>query len=580
MIKNLLYAFQFNPKGVRQAVFWEWLHGFFLAAPSGIVLVVVWELFKEVPDAELIWQTIGFMCLLFLGQLYVAKKAMFSSNFATFEIGRRLRLALGNKLQRLSLGYYKSRDPGDLASVALQDVANFENIFSHSVPNIANAIFGVIVLTCFLLYLDWRLAATLLLAFPLAFPLLQLSQWIIVKLGKTHVAARNNTGARFLEYVQGIQHIKAYGMTGERFGSLDKALAKLRRESIRVEAIPGPVILTVGVIFEVFFVLMIWLALYYVAGGSLTIPVLVAFLIIGYRLYEPMKILMVEYPILSYMNVSLSRVIDLLEAKEQTIGQNAQPKNHDIEFKDVHFQYVEDKQVLNDISFTAPTGTMTALVGHSGSGKTTITALIARFWDVQRGTIKIGGIDVKDMAPQTVYSLISEVFQEVYLFDGTIYENIQIGQPNATETQILAAAEQAQIMEFVDTLPNGLQTKVGEGGSKLSGGQKQRISIARALIKDAPIVLLDEATASLDPENEIYIQRAIQALVKDKTVIVIAHKLATIQQADNILVLNEGKLKESGKHTELLAQDGLYAKLWTIQQRTSGWKMSGNLKMA
>ena len=575
MIKNILYSFRYDSSGIRKALFWEWLHGSLIAAPSGILLIILWELFRDTPDLTTIWTTLAIMGGLFLVQLYVARKAMFSSNQATFEMSRRLRLALGNKLQRLSLGYYKKRDPGDLASVVLQDVANFENIFGHSVANMANAVFGTLVLSLFLLWLDWRLAATLLLAIVIAVPLIQLSKRLVEKYGKQQIIARNATGARFLEYVQGIRHIKSYGMTGERFHSLEQALASLRRESIKTEAIPGPIVLTVGVLFEVFFVLMVWLALFFLAEGNLTPSVLIAFLIVGYRLYEPMKILMVEYPVLSYMNVSLSRMIDVLEAPEQEAGQNRCPTTYDIAFDRVSFSYVDDKLVLNDVSLQAPAGTMTALVGPSGSGKTTITSLIARFWDAQQGTISIGGIDVKDMAPATVFSLISEVFQEVYLFNDSIYHNIQVGNPQASEAQIIAAAEKAQVLEFAETLPQGLRTLVGEGGSKLSGGQKQRISIARALLKDAPIVLLDEATASLDPENEIYIQRAIEELVKDKMVIVIAHKLATIQRADQIIVLNEGKIAERGKHHELLANEGLYFRLWSTQQRASGWKVEG-----
>ncbi|MEM9821105.1 MAG: ABC transporter ATP-binding protein [Bacteroidota bacterium] len=573
MIKNLLYAFRYDPKGMKQAFFWEWLHGFCLAVPSGILLVIIWELFRTEPDVQKIKWTIGLMLILFFAQLFIANRAMLASNFATTEISRKLRLALGNKLQRLSLGYYKSRDPGDLAAIVLQDVTNFENIFGHSVPNIANAIFGVSILSCFLFYLDWRLTLTLLIAIALALPLIQLSRWLISRLGAKHIIARNQTGARFLEYVQGIQHIRSYGMTGTRFTSLDQALTDLRRESIKVEAIPGPVILMIGVIFELFFILMIWLALYFMVEGSLTIPILIAFLIVGYRLYEPLKILMVENPVLSYMNISLNRIITVLEAKEQSIGQDLRPQDYSIVFKDVHFSYLEGKKVLDGISFTAPAATMTALVGASGSGKTTITALIARFWDISQGSIAIGGIDIREMAPQTVYALISEVFQEVYLFDDSIYQNIQIGNPQANESQVLEAARQAQVMEFVEVLPDGLQTRVGEGGSQLSGGQKQRISIARALLKDAPIVLLDEATASLDPENEIYIQKAIQALVKNKTVIVIAHKLSTIQQADRILVLKEGSIVEAGQHSGLLTKDGLYAKMWAMQQRAHGWKI-------
>ncbi|MEL6654225.1 MAG: ATP-binding cassette domain-containing protein, partial [Bacteroidota bacterium] len=254
-------------------------------------------------------------------------------------------------------------------------------------------------------------------------------------------------------------------------------------------------------------------------------------------------------------------------------GQDLSVDSYDISFEEVHFAYIDEEKVLDGISFEAKAGTLTALVGPSGSGKTTITALIARFWDVDQGAIRIGGVDLRDMSPQNVYGLISEVFQDVYLFDDTIYENIKIGKPEASEVEIMQAAEKAQLFEFINALPEGLHTKVGEGGNKLSGGQKQRISIARALLKDAPIVLLDEATASLDPENEIYIQRAIQELVQDKTVIVIAHKLASIRQADQILVLNHGKIAESGKHDDLMKQEGLYARFWETQQKTSGWKV-------
>ncbi|MEL6673073.1 MAG: ABC transporter ATP-binding protein [Bacteroidota bacterium] len=573
MIKNVLYAFRYDPARMRKAFLWEWLHGTLLAIPSGILLFVVWELMDAQPDEQAIWWTVAGMGVLFFVQLFVANKAMISSNRGTYMVSRAMRLSLGNKLQRLSLGYYKKRDPGDLASVLLQDAANFENIFGHSITNIANALFGTLVLSLFLFWLDWRLAVCLIGALLFAAPLVRLSGWLVHKYGTSHIKARNTTTARFLEYVLGIQHIKSYGMTGERFQSLDIALKKLRRESIKTEAIPGPVVLTAGVFFELFFLIMIWLGLYLLTGGELTIQVMVAFLILGYRLYEPMKILLIEYPMLSYMNVSLTRMIEVLEAEEQAQGRGLTANTFDIRFDEVHFAYHDEKKVLNGISFHAEVGTMTALVGPSGSGKTTITSLVARFWDVDQGSISIGGIDLRDMAPQTVYGLISEVFQEVYLFDDTIYENIRIGRLEVSEAEILEVAEQAQLMEFVNEMPEGLHTRVGEGGNKLSGGQKQRISIARALLKDAPIILLDEATASLDPENEIYIQRAIQELVRDKTVLVIAHKLASIRQADQILVLDQGQIIEQGTHDALLKQAGLYANFWETQRRTSGWKI-------
>lgn len=361
-------------------------------------------------------------------------------------------------------------------------------------------------------------------------------------------------------------------MTGERFQGLDRALFSLKQESIKTEAIPGPFILMAGIVLEISFILMIWLGLYVLANGTLLTAVLIAFLILGYRLYEPIKIVMVEYPVLSYMNVSLGRIIDVLEAGEQELGKDLKANAFDIRFEKVGFKYLEGKNILSNISFHTPEGSMTALVGPSGSGKTTIASLIARFWDVQKGCVSIGGIDLKDIPPQRVYSYISEVFQEVYLFNESLFENIKIGNPSASDEEIYEAARKAQVMEFVETLPDGLHTKAGEGGNKLSGGQKQRISIARALLKDAPIILLDEATASLDPENEIYIQRAIQELVRDKTVIVIAHKLASIRQADNIIVLDSGGIAESGRHDHLLQKDGLYAKLWRTQQKANGWK--------
>lgn len=574
MLKHLQYTFNFDRAGVKRAMVWEWLHSLFLAAPSAILLLVIWELFKPNADFNKIWIIIGIMCGLFLMQLFVARKAMIYSNEVTYEISRKMRLAIGNKLQRLSLGYYKQRDPGDLAAVALQDVANFETIFGHSVPNLANLVFGTASVGIFLIVLDWRLGITLMFALALGVPFITICRKIIAKRGGTQIAARNATGARFLEYVQGIRPIKAFGMTGSRFQSLDLALNQLRKESIRVEAGAAPLILTAGAVIELGFLAMVWLALFFLSGGTLTIPVLIAFLLMGYRLYEPVKVLMAQFALLSYMNVSLSRIIEVLEAPEQSGSTVKAPTSFDVRFDKVSFSYLGHTEALSEVSFHAPHQTLTALVGPSGSGKTTITALLSRFWDTNQGTISIGGIPLKEMAPSTVYSMISQVFQDVYLFDGTIHQNIALGKPSATEAEILDAAQQAQVLEFVDTLPDGLQTRVGEGGSKLSGGQKQRISIARALLKDAPIVLLDEATASLDPENELYIQQAIDALVKNKTVLVIAHKLATIKRANQILVLNHGCLVESGKHEDLLKQNGQYARLWNTQQKVSGWKFS------
>ncbi|MEM1338019.1 MAG: ABC transporter ATP-binding protein [Bacteroidota bacterium] len=572
MIGNIRYIFRVTKTRMVRSLLGELLHGMLLATPTGILLLVIWELFEPVPDTTYLWKLVAIMVGSFLVQMFVASKIYAYTNTIVYKMSCKLRIILGDRLQQLSLGFYKKRDPGDLASVILQDVTNVETILGHALPDIFGAVFGTLFLSLFLLATDWKLALLMLLAIPVAFLFAFLATLLMEQFSHAQVRFRNETGSRFIEYIMGIRHLKAYNQTGEKFTTLETAFNALRKASIKLEAIPGPMVLMTFVAFEFFFLFMIYLGLGRLAEETLSIQALVAFLIIGYRLYEPLKILMIDYAMINYMNVSLNRIIDLLETPLQEKGKDLQPDLHDIEFQGVTFSYI-DRDILKDVSFTIPQRRMTALVGASGSGKTTIANLIARFWDVQKGHISIGGIDIREMSPNTVYRLISEVFQDVYLFDDTVRNNILIGKPEATEDEILEVAKKAQVTEFLHQLPDGLDTRVGEGGSHLSGGQKQRISIARAMLKDAPIILLDEATASLDPENEIYIQQAIQELVKEKTVVVIAHKLQTIKNADKIIVLEHGKIKEQGRHTDLLKNNLLYANYWRNQKMTTGWKL-------
>lgn len=573
MIRNLIYTFTTAPAIVRKSILLELVHSLFIAVPTGFLLLMIRELFSPVPDPQKLWAYVGIMVILIAGQFFISVKTIVRSNDMTYTLSTNLRMALGNHLQRISMGTFKQRDPGELASVVLQDVANFELIFGHTIGNMAGAVFATIIVSAFLLATDWRLALVLLAALPLAWVLIRISDYLVVKQGHHHVRARNETGARFLEYVQGIRHLKSFGMTGERFSTLQKALDDFRKASIKTEAIPGPFVLTAGLVLELSFLLMVSLAITYLVAGNLPVPVLITFLIVGYRLFEPIKILLVDYVILRYMNISLDRIVTLLRTPVQASGRELRPENFDIQFENVGFAYHDGRTVLQNLSFSVAEKSMTALVGPSGSGKTTITSLIARFWDVQSGCIRIGGVNVQDMRPDDVCALVSEVFQEVYLFDDTIYNNIHFGRPGATELEVLDAAEKARVMDFAWEMADGLNARVGEGGNRLSGGQKQRISIARALLKNAPIILLDEATASLDPENEIYIQQAIQELVKDKTVIVVAHKLATVRHANQIIVLNDGRIEEQGNHEALMEKQGLYHRLHQIQQQSGGWRI-------
>jgi len=573
MFKNLRYITSLNKKATRKVLVWEILHGILLAVPTGVLLVVIWELFSDSPNITKIWMVVAFMLVVLFAQLFVASRSMVRSNVWVYDLSTKLRIKLGNRIQRFSLGFFKTRDPGEIASVILQDVANFEGIFGHSIGNIVSGIFTTLALSVFLFIYDWRLALCLLIALPIVFPFLQLGTYFVSKFGKSSIAARNQVGARLLEYIQGMRHLKSYSQVGNNNKELEKSFENLRKQSIRVEAIPGSFIVVAIVIFELCFIAMLTLGLYYFTNNTITIPVLITFLILGYNLYNPLKVIMVDYPILRYMNESLIRIIDVLNEPTMETQKDEFPQKHDITFENVDFSYNE-KSTLTNINFHIPEKSMLALVGHSGSGKTTIASLIARFWDVNKGTIKIGNVDIRNINQDKFYTLLSEVFQDVYLFDDTIYNNIKIGKPTASDQEILQAAEKSQVLAFAQELPNGLDTIVGEGGGKLSGGQKQRISIARALLKDAPIVLLDEATASLDPENEIYIQQAIQELVKSKTVIVIAHKLATIQRANQILVLENGTIAERGTHQQLLSKGGIYHNMWTLQQQAGGWKIA------
>lgn len=572
MIQHLKYISAFNRKDIRKVIFWEILHSIFIVAPSGALLIIVWELFATHPDTTRIWRVIGIMTMLLVVQFFVASKAMVKSNLWVYTLSSQLRLQLGNRIQKFSLGFFKQRDPGEIASIVLQDVANFEGIFGHSVGNLASAAFGTAVLSAFLFVYDWRLALCLLVALPLVYPFLRLANYFVSSLGGKQIAARNTVGAKFLEYVQGIRYLKSYGLTGERYKALEDSFEDLRKKSIRMEAIPGPFIVTASVVFETGFIIMVALGLYFLNQQSISIPVLITFLIMGYNLYNPLKVMMVDYLMLRYMDESLKRIIAVMEEPTMETEKNEIPQNYHITFDKVSFAY-QDTLTVQNLCFDVPEKSMLALVGHSGSGKTTIASLIARFWDVHEGSISIGGVDIRHIHQDNFYSLISEVFQEVYLFDDTIYNNIKIGKPEATDAEIINAADKAQVLDFAWDFPKGMNTLVGEGGSRLSGGQKQRISIARALLKDAPIVLLDEATASLDPENELYIQQAICELVKSKTVLVIAHKLATIQDADQILVLERGRIAERGTHDKLIVKKGIYSHMWDIQQRSKGWKV-------
>ncbi len=503
---------------------------------------------------------------------YFASRFAYNKTFmAAYDASARGRVQLAEHLRKLSLGFLSNRDPGDLTSMILGDYAMVETTISHYLPQLVSAAVFPVFAFVALSFVDWRMALAMFVALPISLLVVWLSTGLQLRLSQKQIRAKIDTASRLQEYLLGMREIKSHNLSGERFGRLQEAFARLRRESIRLEGLVGPVMMLAIAIMRAGTTLMVFVGAYLLAGGELTLPVFLAFLLIGTRVFEPLTSILTNYAEIRYSVLSAERIMDIRKKKPLS-GETVPPAGNKIEFESVSFAYAQEN-VLQDVSFCIPPQSITALVGPSGSGKSTITRLIARFWDVQGGRILLDGKNIKTMDGQKILERVSMVFQEVYLFRDTIRNNIRVGKMDATQEEIERAAKRACCHDFIVRLPEGYDTPVGEGGCTLSGGERQRVSIARAFLKDAPIILLDEATASLDPENETQVQKAISALVSEKTVVIIAHRLKTVRGADNIIVLENGKVKEQGTHDQLMAGRGLYSRLWEAQQKSAGWRM-------
>jgi ATP-binding cassette subfamily B protein IrtB len=567
-------------KRVRPMILWTILEYLLRGAPYGILLGVIWELFRplENPGMLLNYQALIALCVALLVSLallyWVSKKAYDKIYWGTYEICAEGRLAIGDHLRKLSMGFFDARDPGVVGSYLLNDYANVEFLLSHLVPQIIGGIAMPVVLIIMLAFMNWKLAIITTLVIPLSIPFTYLSRAFIRYFGKKQSKAKIDAASRMLEYIQGMRLIKAFNLTGTKFDRLEKSFRTLKSLSIKLEAGGGPTVLLSSFVLHSGLTIIILFGLSLLFSNEISLPVYLTFLILGSRVYEPLIQALTYIAEINYYQISVNRLEDLRNTPGMTGSKpDLHPGHFDISFDDVSFQY-QKTTVLKNINLKILERSLTAFVGPSGSGKTTITRLIARFWDVTAGSIKLDNHDLREYDPDTILNSISMVFQDVYLFNDTVINNIRIGKKNASMEEVYEAAKQARCHEFIMQLPDGYQTMVGEGGCTLSGGEKQRISIARAILKNSPIVLLDEATASLDPENELYIQEAIDRLVKNRTVVVIAHRLNTIVHADNIVVLDEGTIVEQGTHKELMQENGLFKRMWDEQQKVRQWKFN------
>ncbi len=569
-----------NLKKLRKPIWLNIFNYILKGLPYGIFYLLLLELFKprgQMDVQKIIWIFV-IMAVILIIHLLIDMISQTNTYITAYTLLVDTRLRLGEHLRSLSMGFFKRKDPGDITALLLQDMQKVEEIFSHYFVDIIASVVLCSVIALVFFFIDWRMALAMIFSVLIAIPVLLIAQKLVVYLGSKQIASRNNVVSRMLEYLQGIKVLKTFNLTGTKFIRLEKAFKKLRNDSIKLEAGTGAPVLSYLVILEIGFIGLLLFGLYLLFGGQITIPVLIMFFIIGYHFYDPLRNVGVFATEMRYMNISAKRITEVMKTNPLPESEeDISPNNFNIGFKDVTFRYY-NTDVLKKINATFPERSITALVGPSGSGKTTITNLIARFWDVDSGKITIGGTNIKNMKTEELLSYISMVFQDVYLFHDTVYNNIKVGENDATREEIISAAKSAQCHEFIEKLEKGYETMVGEGGSTLSGGEKQRISIARAILKDAPIVLLDEATASLDPENELLIQNAISELVKSKTLIVIAHRLSTIAHADQILVIDNGRVIEKGKHAELIDAGRMYSRMWDNQQQARGWKFGAHQK--
>lgn len=488
------------------------------------------------------------------------------------------RMELGGHLRKLPMGYFTSGNIGKISSVLSTDMVFIEEVAMSTLGNMMSYMLSALVLLVFMFFLDLRLGLIAAVVTLLASFIAKGMNKVSLKEAAGRQEQSEHLTDAVLSFAEGISVIKSYNLIGEKSEELTENFRRSRDTSTVFERKMTPWTRGLNILYAVgitaIFALSIWLQ----QSGSLSLPYLLGVLLFVFDLFSPLKALYGEASRLTVMNAALDRIEAVLNEKElpdkgtQHISQ-ADSNLPEICFDNVTFAY-QDKEVLHDISFSMQKHTMTALVGPSGGGKSTIANLLARLWDVKSGKVAIRGTDIRDVPLSELMEQISMVFQRVYLFQDTIYNNISMGKPDATEEEVYEAAKKARCYDFIMALPDGFQTVIGEGGATLSGGEKQRISIARCILKDAPIVILDEATASVDTDNESYIQEAINELVKGKTLLVIAHRLNTIQQADQILVIADGQISEQGTHDELMAKAGIYQDFVNIRKKTSGWSLA------
>ncbi|MEM9541975.1 MAG: ABC transporter ATP-binding protein [Cyanobacteria bacterium P01_E01_bin.42] len=522
---------------------------------------------------EEIWPLVGIAAIAIVSRwTLLAVSGAFSHQIA-YNVLYDIRVKLADKLGRLPLGYLNRNSTGTLKKIVNEDVEHLEQMLAHGIPEGIGLITAFVVTTLYLFTVDWRMALAALAGIPLTIG----SQYLLFKdlqpILKEYYASQDRMNSTIIEYVRGMPAIKAFTQTIESFDRYEKSVRDYQEveEDWSKRSLLPWTFFTISITINLIVILPV--GLYFLQQGSLPLATLILFLLLGVGLSAPLLSLLESVEVYVQTQKGLERIFGILNEPELQENESiALPEDLTLEFCNVSFAY-EEKEVLQGIDLKIAPGQVTALVGASGSGKTTIARLLGRFWEVSQGEIHLGGININRLKLNDLLSQMAFVFQEVSLFNDTIYNNIGMGNPNADREAVFAAAKAAQCHDFITALPQGYETIIGERGAKLSGGQKQRISIARAILKDAPIVILDEATAFLDPESEAQVQNAISQLVANKMLLVIAHRLFTIVDADQIIVMDNGQIRDRGTHGELLESCDIYRQLWNAHLQAKGWTL-------
>lgn len=576
MIKFLMKKYALSRQGAKDLIVATVscvVHNLTLMLPVSLLYFLVSDLMGGgVPQNHMRIYIVGMVAAVLL-ILFSYRWVYGATYYATYKESSVRRISLAEKLRKLPLSFFGKKDLSDLTTTIMSDCTTLEQSFSHWIPEFFGSMISTIIVAACLFVFDWRMALAALWVLPVSLAIVAFSGKVQNYFTRRQSDAKLAVAEGIQEYLETMRDLKSNNAEEKYLEGLDKKIDVQEKRIIASELGGALFVVPAGMILKLGIGTVAFVGGMLLANGTLSVLTFFLYLLVVSRLYDPLSSSLQNLAAIISTNIPIERMNEIENYPVQPGTAELKTDGYDIEFKNVSFSYNTGEKVLDGISFTAKQGEVTALIGPSGGGKSTAAKLAARFWDVDGGKITLGGTDINTVDPEKLLSAYSIVFQDVTLFNNTVMENIRIGRQGATDEEVLAAAKEAQCDEFVQKLPEGYNTMIGENGSALSGGERQRISIARALLKNSPVILLDEATASLDAENETLIQRALSHLVKDKTVLIIAHRMRTVEGADKLVLLKEGKVAEQGTPQELLAKGGIYANMCALQQQSGEWSI-------